>query len=445
MSAGGATTTGTTAGTTTSGPAPPAPPAAARGHGLPAAAEVLLSTVAPIRGGGERRSEPDVAGAPARGDRRPGPVVDASRVDWSHLYRLTVRERAAGVLWRRLGGWLEDAAPELWAERFRHLASVSEFRQRRLQRRLVETVAALDTAGVPVLLLKGAALSRTVYADPADRPMYDLDLLVPAGRMAEARRRAEAVGWTRRRDRYPPGRYDGHPHAPPLVDADDPELALELHTDLFIDGHPLDFSARELASAADRIPVGEAGARAPGPVEHLVYVCLHFAWSHAMARGPWRTFRDVGALTAADGFDGDAFVAAARAARAASCCHWTLRLAASLGDVRVPEGMTDALHPPRAGALLRRLERHFALDLFAGGCPSRQIRRAAWSVAVSPRSQGHGRSRPWDRDDAFRTRIPAADGGDDETGSAGRAGAVARGLRYLWAVLGPRAAAPGAP
>ena len=33
---------------------------------------------------------------------------------------------------------------------------------------------------MPVLLLKGAALGRMVYGSPAERPISDFDLLIPA-------------------------------------------------------------------------------------------------------------------------------------------------------------------------------------------------------------------------------------------------------------------------
>ncbi len=48
---------------------------------------------------------------------------------------------------------------------------------------------ALAREGIPALLLKGAALGPLVYADPALRPMTDIDLLVPA----ELRKRALEV------------------------------------------------------------------------------------------------------------------------------------------------------------------------------------------------------------------------------------------------------------
>ena len=43
---------------------------------------------------------------------------------------------------------------------------------------LIRSLAALRAAGVPVIVLKGAAFASTIYPSLADRPMVDVDLLV---------------------------------------------------------------------------------------------------------------------------------------------------------------------------------------------------------------------------------------------------------------------------
>jgi hypothetical protein len=58
-----------------------------------------------------------------------------------------------------------------------------------------EMVAGFRGAGIPVVALKGSALIRTVMR-PGQRPMVDIDLLVPAARWPEARRIASAAGAT---------------------------------------------------------------------------------------------------------------------------------------------------------------------------------------------------------------------------------------------------------
>jgi hypothetical protein len=53
----------------------------------------------------------------------------------------------------------------------------------------------LRAAGVPVLVLKGAALALSVYPDAGCRPMRDIDILIPSAHGRAVFRRLEAGGW----------------------------------------------------------------------------------------------------------------------------------------------------------------------------------------------------------------------------------------------------------
>ncbi len=58
-----------------------------------------------------------------------------------------------------------------------------------------ELLRALEQRGIPCLLLKGAALTLTVYQDHGVRPMDDFDLMVPRHRVNDAMDILEASGW----------------------------------------------------------------------------------------------------------------------------------------------------------------------------------------------------------------------------------------------------------
>src|SRR4029453_14814298 len=69
----------------------------------------------------------------------------------------------------------------------------------RAERLLLRVTDCLDAHGIEARVLKGSALARTVYADPAWRAFGDVDLLVPAPRIDEvARLVAEQLGGVRR-------------------------------------------------------------------------------------------------------------------------------------------------------------------------------------------------------------------------------------------------------
>ena len=134
-----------------------------------------------------------------------------------------------------------------------------------------------------MLLLKGAALGRMVYGSPAERPISDLDLLIPANRLERARealaeRDYQSAGlfWlTRWQQRY-------RAELPLVCSAPGRErLLVELHWSLvelpyYIDRIPM----AEIWQAAEPI-AGLPGARLPDPATALLHSCAHWALHHS--------------------------------------------------------------------------------------------------------------------------------------------------------------------
>ena len=178
--------------------------------------ELLVETLTLGRGGAAAGADPA------------GLAADWATVSARGLDRLVTFEGCALWLWRRLRELGAAAAPPAafadWLAR--------EARDR-VARNLLEDAQAdsvvrrLDAAGVPHVLLKGAARRRSSdlfpYADA--RATHDVDVLVPAARAREAWDLLCRAGY----ERTPPnGRGEGHFHLPPLWDAQ--RVAVELHT-----------------------------------------------------------------------------------------------------------------------------------------------------------------------------------------------------------------------
>ena len=319
----------------------------------------------------------------------------ASELDWRALGALARAEQATAFVWRRLQRLEADRLPLDAATAWRKLAMVSEFDSLRLEQRLHEAVGALATRGVEVMLLKGSALAYTTYSSFADRPMRDVDLLVRPEHAREAWSVLQTSGWSPS-TQWPAEWYTGHQHLPPLVDVQAERFRLELHTELFPSGHPFRLLADALWPVAKTVHLDRHTARVPNPVQQLVYICIHFAWSHMMQWGSWRTFRDVEATTDGSDMLWERLVDLARESRATTCCFWTLRLARNLVCVQVPEDVLRALRPPLPEFLLDRLERHYALQLFPteNRCPSVRLGRRLWELGIAPRWSGHGVTHP---------------------------------------------------
>jgi hypothetical protein len=125
----------------------------------------------------------------------------------------------------------ENKEYDTWRAVFLQAVPRTMFREEQLR----EILAAFHAATIPVIPLKGAWLSETVYGDPALRSMSDLDLLVPAAQAERAGAELGRLGYLASGVVVPGGnpfRYDvayRHPERP---------LAVELHWNVFSEQTP---------------------------------------------------------------------------------------------------------------------------------------------------------------------------------------------------------------
>lgn len=132
-----------------------------------------------------------------------GACLDAG-VDWPALLDTGRRHGLLPLLHDRLATLDRGRAPADVGAQLRGSYCTSLLRNRRLAAELARVAAALHRAGVDVIVLKGGALAPTVYDHPAQRPMTDLDLLVPPGQAGAAATVLEAEGY------HPSGSVPAH-------------------------------------------------------------------------------------------------------------------------------------------------------------------------------------------------------------------------------------------
>jgi hypothetical protein len=191
----------------------------------------------------------------------PAPSTEAPRrLDWGRWWALVEEHQLAPLLGRDPPG----AAPRALRRalvRARAVAAHEAFARTAELHRLVVALSAV----APPVLLKGAALAVTLHRDAADRPMSDVDLLLP-DRAAVDRAVTTLRGLGYQARPGPPG----HHHAPPMVHRAR-GLTVELHHDLVTPG--LGPSAIRSLLARSR-PV--AGAlRALDPADALLHHAAH--------------------------------------------------------------------------------------------------------------------------------------------------------------------------
>jgi hypothetical protein len=205
-----------------------------------------------------------------------------------------------------------------------------------LLRQLGRLLSSLTGAGVPTIVLKGAALAPRYYDDPGLRPMNDADVLVPHGRVREALAEAALLGL------HAEGRVDNRfirvRHGVSLRDSTGNTIDLHwaIHEDDVRPG--ADERAWETA-----VPIEIAGVatRMLAPAPLLLHACAHGAkW----ARDPAvRWVADAFLIIRAGEVDWEELVDDAVAR------HFTVRMRSCLSylrvalDAAVPDSVIDRL------------------------------------------------------------------------------------------------------
>jgi hypothetical protein len=157
--------------------------------------------------------------------------------------------------------------------------------------------AALGTAGIGFLILKGPVLAATVYPEPAARTMLDLDLLLAQEDYPAAVTALETIGYRVPRQFVGASLFAGD--APPLVHDDPGGAVLELHT--MLDSLPEQRDAyKAMAPRARQVDLGHGVAlRTLDREELFAHVVLHVSKHHRF-EDELRSLLDVALLLHAD-------------------------------------------------------------------------------------------------------------------------------------------------
>jgi hypothetical protein len=283
--------------------------------------------------------------------------------DWERALRAARWHRLSPILFCHLR--CADGVPDTVLESLERAYLENAARNLFVASAIARIVEALAAAHIPVMLLKGAALLGTVYAeDPARRELLDIDVLVPADRLAAANAALGGLGY-----RPAPGEGEAptdlagrleHQHDPALVGSEG-VVAVELHHHLTTAGEGLRF---DIGEVWDRAHPAEGDGRhlMPGAEDLLMHVCFHFTRNRlgGSARrrgtgGALAQLADVAGILEREEIDWDAMAESARRRRLDARVFLALFAAHELGIPVAPAGL-EALRPPGFDpALGRRL------------------------------------------------------------------------------------------
>ena len=324
-------------------------------------------------------------------------------VDWERVAAIAEREMAVTHLARALPTDSQAVPAEVY-DAFRRRAQAIELRMQYFARRMQQTCATLAARNIPFMLLKGAAVGAIVDPSFRSRPMHDGDILVRQEDAARAGAAIEASGWLSSNDEVLKTLLADAHHLPPFVDAQMPDLRLELHISPLPIKHPFKFDVSMLWRDARPAAAPFAGALVPSPEHLLLHAAVHFAWQHPVSFGAWRTFRVIPLVTEMPGFSWERFVNGALSARAVTASYWTLRLASRLSGIDAPDDVLHRLTPPTPEWVLDALERHFVATIAVGESPSSpsvRLNHLLWLAAIRPLWSGHETSRDWDHENRW--------------------------------------------
>jgi hypothetical protein len=280
---------------------------------------------------------------------------------------------------------------------------------------LIHALRALDGAGVPVIVLKGAALAETIYPSIADRAMGDADLLVRPEDRDRARITLEAAG-----HRFAP---EARQSFSPFDTEFTGEMAfyrhgilIELHWQL-TPSEPLrrmcHLDAESLWHNAQPLALQDWQTLQLSPCDTLLHLCLHLTvhgYTHPV--GPSDIAR---LLDYYRPFPWDSFVSRARDARLSYVSYFVLEAVRTLGRASVPDDVLEGLRPPSwrrallgqvasprralAGEISYSRQRSYLIQLASADRLVDVLRLFVWLLFPGPRWLGEryrlrGRARP---------------------------------------------------
>lgn len=216
---------------------------------------------------------------------RNDPIVPPrmSITKWLELLHILKAHWVLPLLYWHIGRLPDEfRPPEPIFDNMRTVFQWSRARCFHLERQLQEIVAAFDDEGVRVVVLKGPALGRTAYPDPALRPSSDLDLLVLPDQMSRSRTTLEGLGYKCIERRFEISRdfYNDELFVHQKNERDKPQV--ELHWDLHrFSGIRRDVGVEELFERAVKVRHKAFAFEALDPIDAFMHRAMSNAFDKA--------------------------------------------------------------------------------------------------------------------------------------------------------------------
>jgi len=316
------------------------------------------------------------------------PNVSLEAADWPAVFRQAREQGVDAYLYPWLAAQLPklfaapadapDSAPAAWRARFLETLPHTALRRRQL----AEILAALAGARIDVMVLKGAWLGETVYDDPAQRTMSDIDLLIRADDRDACHACLLNLGYTARADAL----HNRFAYDQAYVHSSHRDFVeLHWHVTSDMDGKtPVPDIAAIWRETVPAVFLGHP-VRALPPADQLAHLVQHML--HHLFAAPLRAYVDIALLVRKHGDLAPAALAAAGARwKTGSGIPFTLWLASGLLGVPLPPALRAFAPEPAESRRAQAVQALFDLPTaharggettllrFKGASPSGRLR-----------------------------------------------------------------------
>jgi hypothetical protein len=204
----------------------------------------------------------------------PVPAPALSLDEWREFRDLLVPHGVFPLLAYRLRTWPEDCRPPVAVTDYLNRVFLyAAARSMRAGRQIQVVVDALEAAGIPSVLLKGPALARTLYPDPALRQSVDIDVLVQPGDVIAAEAALEGLGYVSPMKEFHVSQHTYHHQ---VFEPPGNGMPVELHWSLDFELNL--FPAGWIEEALGRrnpIRANDLSGSTLSPIDHLLFLAFH--------------------------------------------------------------------------------------------------------------------------------------------------------------------------
>ena len=206
-----------------------------------------------------------------------------------------------------------------------------------------KVLAVLHENGIPVVVLKGAALAPALYATPGLRPMLDVDLLVKRTDLKQAQQLFRRLGYQEGLKDQVPGMLEMSDYHLGLVGGPGGGVKIELHWGLVASplawyAAPMDWFWQHIEPFSEGEPAFQLT-----PVAHLLYLTAHALLQHGAQQVLLIWLYDMHLLVNSGLVQWDELIEEAGRLRWGGVVEQALRMTQAVFDTRLPDGILERL------------------------------------------------------------------------------------------------------